>query len=158
MTNPQPRLASLFGLFDKAATPVAQLVTRIAFGQAFALTGWGKLTHLDKITHFFESLGIPFANLQAPMIGTFEFVGGILLVLGLGTRFAALVLTSTMIVALATAHGADLAAALRLDKGFDEAAPIPYLIATLWLLAKGAGKLSIDQMLARKHGRAAAAG
>ncbi len=153
MNTTTHRLAPLFHFFDAAATPVAQVVTRIAFGQAFALTGWGKLNNLDKITSYFESLGIPFASLQAPMIGAFELVGGILLILGLGTRFAAMVLLSTMVVALLTAHGSDIAAAFRLDKGFDEVAPVPYLVAMLWLLAKGPGRISGDALLAKQQAR-----
>ena len=152
MSNPKQGLASLSHFFDVAATPVAQLVTRLAFGQAFALTGWGKLHNLENTTKFFESLGIPAANVQAPMVATIEFVGGLLLVLGLGTRFAALLLTGTMVVALLTAHGSDIAAAFQLDKGFDAAAPIPYLVATLWLLAKGAGTLSLDALINKKRG------
>lgn len=153
MTTFLQRLLSMVPLLDRFTTPVAQLVTRLAFGQAFALTGWGKLHNLERTTQFFESLGIPLANVQAPMVATIEFVGGLLLVVGLGTRVAAALLTGSMVVALITAHGGDLAAAFRLDKGFDEAAPIPYLVASLWLLAKGAGALSVDARLAARHAR-----
>lgn len=151
MLTPTHRLSPLFHFFDAIATPVAQLVTRLTFGQAFVLTGWGKLGNLDGTAKYFESLGIPLANLQAPMIAAFEFVGGILLMLGLGTRFTALVLMSTMVVALLTAHGSDIAAGFQFRKGFDEAAPVPYLVAMVWLLAKGAGTLSIDAILAKKN-------
>lgn len=147
------RLVSTFPLLDRWTTPIAQLVTRIAFGQAFALTGFGKLQNLERTTDFFASLGIPFASVQAPMVATIEFVGGLLLVAGLGTRIAALLLTGSMVVALMTAHGGDLAAAVKLDQGFDAAAPVPYLVATLWLLAKGAGAWSADAWLARRATR-----
>lgn len=147
------RFASLFQFADRAVTPVAQIVTRLVFGQAFALAGWGKLQDLPKVTSFFESLGIPFANVQAPMVATFEFVGGLCLLLGLGTRFAAAILTCTMIVALVTADLESIGKGFRLEAGFDAAAPVPYLVATLWLLAKGAGALSVDALIARKQSR-----
>ncbi|MBL8750328.1 MAG: DoxX family protein [Planctomycetes bacterium] len=153
MNSAPERLKSTFSLLDRFVTPVAQIVTRIAFGQAFALTGWGKLTNLDRTVAFFESLGIPAPSIQAPMVATIEFVGGLLLVFGLGTRVAAALLTCTMLVALMTAHGGDIAAGFRLDKGFDEAAPVPYLVATLWLLAKGPGALAIDALIAKRHGK-----
>ena len=141
---------TLAATFDRLATPVAQLVTRLAFGQAFALTGFGKLANLDRTVDFFGSLGIPFPSLQAPLVGAVELLGGILLVLGAGTRAAAGLLVGTMLVALLTAHGADLAAGLRLGAGFDEAAPVPYLVAALWLAAKGGGPLSVDQRWASR--------
>lgn len=149
--------APLTRRLDPVVTPIAQLVTRLTFGQAFAVTGWGKLTHLDKITQFFESLGIPFASLQAPMVATFEFVGGLLLLLGLGTRVAGLVLTSTMLVALVTAERGGIGSALTLADTFANVAPIPFLVATLWLVAKGPGALSLDALLARRAATAAAA-
>lgn len=151
MTSPAShRLSSLFRLFDTLAAPLAQLLTRIVFGQAFLLAGYGKLQNLDRTIAFFEGLGIPAANLQAPFVAGVEFVGGILLLLGLGTRISALFLTVTMVVATLTAHLKDFA----WDDSFAKIAPLPFLCAMLWLLAKGAGKLSCDHLLASRkaHG------
>ncbi|MCA8948188.1 MAG: DoxX family protein [Planctomycetes bacterium] len=147
----------LFDRIDRLATPVAQIITRLVFGQSFALTGWGKLHNLEGVTKFFTELGIPAPEIQAPMIATLEFVGGILLLFGLGTRVAALLLTGTMVVALATAHGGDLAESFRLDEVFANVAPLPYLVALLWLLAKGAGALSLDHWIGKRGGRKTAA-
>jgi len=150
MSSPsQGRFQSLYRLMDSVGTPLAQLAARIVFGQAFLLTGWGKLHDLEKITAFFESLGIPAANVQAPLVATVEFVGGILLLLGLGTRISALLLSGTMVVAVLTAHMKDFA----IDSSFADIAPLPFLVATLWLMAKGAGKLSVDHLLAVRSAR-----
>lgn len=142
------RLRALVPTVERFVTPAAQLITRLVFGQSFVLTGLGKLQNLDRTTAFFADLGIPLPSLQAPMIGTLELVGGALLMLGLGTRISAALLTCTMLVALATAHLAQLPDALTFAESFDSIAPLPYLVATLWLLAKGAGSLSVDRFFA----------
>jgi putative oxidoreductase len=62
------------------------LTVRLYWGWQFAQSGWGKLHHLDKITSFFATLNIPFPDLSAHFISGLEFVGGILLIVGLGAR------------------------------------------------------------------------
>jgi putative oxidoreductase len=146
----RPLLERLYFQLDAWGSPIAQLATRVVFGQAFALTGWGKLTNLDKIVAFFTDLGIPFPGLQAPMVATIEFVGGILLVLGLGTRITSMLLLSTMVVALATADRASLLQGFVLGESFADVTSLPYLVALLWLIAKGAGKVSVDRVLANR--------
>jgi putative oxidoreductase len=137
---------------DSVCTPLAQLAARLVFGQAFLIAGLGKWGDIDKVVGFFEKLGIPAANVQAPFVATVELVGGILLILGLGTRISALLLACTMVVALLTAHIGDFGGTLTLDKGLDSIAPLPYLVAVLWLAAKGAGGLSLDRLLASQAG------
>src|SRR5262245_41550591 len=76
---------------------------RVTVGWVFLESGWGKLHNLEKVVQFFTDLGIPAAQLQAPLVASTELLGGGLLLLGLGTRFAALPLVGVMVVALATA-------------------------------------------------------
>jgi len=61
------------------------LVTRLVMGQAFFLTGRGKLQNPGGVVEFFTSLGIPFPELNAAFVSRVEFYGGIALVLGLLT-------------------------------------------------------------------------
>ena len=82
---------------------VAILVVRLSVGTEFLIAGFGKLGDLEKFTRYFAELGIPAPALQAPFVATLEFVGGIGLILGLGTRFFAAPLAITMIVAILTA-------------------------------------------------------
>jgi len=85
------RLAA-FGLRITAAIAfLAPLLTRLVVGWGFHVTGHGKLSNLTKVTGFFTDLGIPFPGANAVFIASLEFVGGLCLILGLGTRiFAAL--------------------------------------------------------------------
>src|SRR5579872_1930933 len=78
------------------------LISRLTIGGIFIQTGWGKITHLDKVINFFTSLGIPAPRLQAPFVASVELGCGTLVLLGLATRVASLPLIGTMIVAILT--------------------------------------------------------
>ena len=128
---------------------VAPLATRIVIGLAFFQAGTGKFRHFDNVVGFFDSLGIPFPAFNAGLVASMETVGGVMLILGLFTRFFAAGLTTTMIVALLTADKADLIAAWG---GASELAPtdvtaFTFLLFLLWLVFYGAGKLSLDTLL-----------
>src|ERR1700755_1231203 len=79
------------------------LAVRLYWGWQFAQTGWGKLGDIGKVTNFFTSLGIPAPALNAWFVSGLEFAGGILLILGLGSRLVALPLAIDMVVAYITA-------------------------------------------------------
>src|ERR1700759_1214879 len=79
------------------------LAVRLYWGFQFAQTGWGKLHNLAKIAAFFGSLNIPAPRFAAPAVSLLEFVGGILLMLGLFSRPIAFLLACNMFVAFWTA-------------------------------------------------------
>ena len=69
----------------------------------------GKLGDLGKFTAMFVGLGIPAAQVLAPVTAVVELVGGAALMLGLGTRLVSLVLAADMAGALITDIGPNLA-------------------------------------------------
>ena len=121
------------------------LAARIAVGLVFVTAGWGKLQNLGQVVEFFRSLGIPAPELQAPFVASVELVGGLLLLLGLGTRFVAVPLAVTMVVAIATALWPDLEGAIDL-LGKSE---LLYIVIFAWLAIAGAGAVSLDALAAR---------
>ena len=127
---------------------LAPLIGRLAVGLVFMSTGWGKVHNLAKVTHFFEELGIPAANLQAPFVSTLELVGGTCIVLGLATRLFSVSLMFSMVVAILTAKRADLHGLFDLV-GFDE---FTYLSVLAMLVILGPGKLSLDTLVVRQLG------
>ncbi len=131
----------------QAAMPLA---TRLVIGQAFILSGWGKLHNLDGVIKFFTGLGIPMPEANAHFIACLEFFGGIALVLGLGTRLFGALLSSTMVVAMLTADREDFLKAFALwpDKGLVDLTPFAYLLFLLWLVARGPGFVSVDTIIA----------
>jgi putative oxidoreductase len=147
----QPRhlLAKLDTVANYLQSPLL-LVIRLYWGWQFAQTGWGKLTHLERTTGFFESLNLPAPKLNAIMAGSTECLGGILLALGLFARPASIPLIFTMLVAYWTAdHDAVVALTSDPDK-FVTASPFLFLLAALLVLAFGPGKLALDNWLGRK--------
>jgi len=132
------------------------LALRLLYGGLFARAGWGKLMNFERTRGFFESLGLPAPGFMVALVATTELIGGVLLVLGAGTRVASAALTVVMVTAFATAHAAEAFESL---SAFTEQAPYPFLVATLVLLAFGAGLLSIDgwrHVRAARQGRGAA--
>jgi len=132
--------------------PVAALLTRLAYGKQFIVTGWGKWTHLDNLTQFFTTLGLPFPRANAMLVATVELVGGPCLILGLGTRLFAALLSTTMVVAIFTADRAETFAAFSWSGDLTNSEKVTSfvcLMALLWLVGYGAGPVSVDRQIAR---------
>jgi putative oxidoreductase len=127
--------------------PVLLLAIRGWWGWSFFMTGQGKLRNLDRTAEFFASLDLPLPSINAAMAGAVECAGGLLLLLGLGSRLASVPLVFTMAVAYATAHREELGALLGNPDAFTGAAPFPFLLASLIVLAFGPGRLSLDALL-----------
>lgn len=86
--------------------PWGLTVLRILTGIIFLMHAWQKITMfgLAGFTGFLTSLGVPAASFMAMVVIALELLGGIALVLGLGTRYVTLPLAFSMLVALFTAH------------------------------------------------------
>jgi putative oxidoreductase len=126
------------------------LAVRLYWGWQFMTNGWGKLHNLAKITDFFTSLNIPLPALNAHFISGLEFFGGILLILGLGTRLIALLFVADMFVAYWTADHDALVQFFSDPGKFYAASPFTFLFASLIVLIFGAGLFSIDALLAKR--------
>ncbi|MDH5600393.1 MAG: DoxX family protein [Gammaproteobacteria bacterium] len=101
------RLLGIQKLLDKTrqADFLAPLLLRIFLAPIFIIAGYGKLTALENTAYYFgEILGMPAPMLMAFLAGATEFFGGIALLIGLATRWFALPLMMTMMVAAGTAH------------------------------------------------------
>src|SRR3954468_14160270 len=62
------------------------LAIRLYWGWQFATDGWGKLTHLDRVTEYFgNSLHLPAPGATALMVGLVEFIGGRRVAAGVGS-------------------------------------------------------------------------
>lgn len=126
------------------------LAVRLCWGWQFAQTGWGKMHNIPKITGFFTSLNIPFPSANAHFVSGLEFFGGILLILGLGTRLVGLLLTVNMLVAYWTADHEALTSIFSDPSKFYSADPYAFLFASVMVLAFGAGFFSLDTLLAKR--------
>jgi putative oxidoreductase len=139
-----------FGEIAKLLQSPLLLVVRLIWGWQFTLTGWGKLQHLSHVRDFFASLGIPAPGITAPAIATLEFVGGILLIVGLATRLTGLLLACNMLTAYLTTERQTLGTLLSNDPSkFYNADPFTFLMTALLMLAFGAGVFSLDYAIGR---------
>jgi putative oxidoreductase len=131
---------------------LAPALIRITVGVVFIRTGWGKLQDLERVTGYFTELGIPAPALNAAVAAGTEFFGGLLILVGLGSRLVALPLAFVMVVAIATAKWAGLEAPLDL-LGLEEWS---YLVMFLVIAIAGPGALSLDALIERRFNRAPA--
>lgn len=118
------------------------LVARIVLGYIFIESGWGKLHHLDKVIAFFTQLGIPAPHLQAPFVASVELVCGVLVLVGLFTRFASIPLIGVMVVAILTAK-------LKQMSGISDlfaSEEFLNIVLLIWLAIAGAGSAAIDYL------------
>ena len=125
------------------------LFLRLAIGIMFAFHGAQKLFGafgghgIQGFTQGLAGMGIPFPQVSAYLAGGAEFFGGILLILGLLTRLAAIPLLVVMMVAIFKAHWAN---GFSMQNGGFE---YPFIIcgALFALLTLGGGAFSVDQKL-----------
>ncbi len=141
----QPAYQNLEKLANWLQSPLL-LALRLYWGWSFFLTGRGKLLNLGRTAEYFGSLNIPLPKLNAALAGGTECLGGLLLVLGLFSRAAAVPLVFTLSVAYATAERDSLQAIFRDPDKFTAATPFLFLLAVLVVLAFGPGKISIDYL------------
>jgi putative oxidoreductase len=138
-----------FGLVSYAQTPFL-LFVRLYWGWQISQNGWGKLHNLDKVTEFFTSLGLPMPGPTATFVATFEFIGGILLAIGLLSRVAALGFVIDMTMAYITADREALLSFRSAPEKFYGADPFIFLFVGLLILIFGPGKIAVDTLLGRR--------
>ncbi len=122
------------------------LLTRVVLGWVFVSSGWGKFTHLDRTIEFFQSLNIPMAQYQAPVVALLELVCGALLIIGLAARFSSLILAGIMAVAIWTAKLSEIEGLEALFEVYE----FTYILLLVWLAVRGAGPVSVDRVLGAK--------
>ena len=120
---------------------------RIVVGVIFLMHGGQKLfMGFHNVAGFLGSLGIPLPTLEAIVLTLVEFVGGIALVLGFLTRYAAALLVIDMLVAIITVHAKN---GFFTSKGGVEF-PLLLLVANISLALAGAGALGVDTLRKKK--------
>jgi putative oxidoreductase len=127
------------------------LAIRLYWGIQFAQDGWGKLTHLDRVTQFFASLNLPAPHMTALAVALVELVGGVFFALGIASRLTALVLFVNMTVAYLSVPDdrINFSHILSNPSDFYGATPYTYWFAALLILVFGPGWAAVDSLLGR---------
>lgn len=123
------------------------LAIRLYWGWQFFMTGKGKLANIPRVTGFFESLHIPFPEINAYFVGAVEAVCGLALFVGLASRLATIPLIATLVVAYLTAHLDSVRTIFADPDNFVTQAPFLFLLACLTIFIFGPGKISLDNFL-----------
>ncbi|KSU86968.1 DoxX family protein [Priestia flexa] len=112
---------------------------RVVLGLTFFIHGLSKFQGgIDGTVGFFESIGIP--GFMAYVVAIIELIGGVAVIVGLGTRIVAALFVFVMLGAIFTAKlGAPFVGGYELD--------IALLAMSLHLVFAGSGALSLDQLL-----------
>lgn len=132
------------GNYAGVAANVGLLVGRLGFGLMLAfMHGMGKVPPAEGFVGGVASLGFPAPLLFAWAAGLAEFIGSLLVAIGLATRPAALTVAFTMAVAALMMHGAD-----PLEK---KELALVYLFFGLIYTFTGAGKFSVDHLISKKR-------
>jgi len=133
----------------KTEQSISTLPLRLSAGVIFSAHGAQKLFAwfggygLDATGQWMESIGLAPGYLMALAAGSAEFFGGLLLIIGLLTRPASLVLAITMVVAILSVHiehGLFMA-----NNGYEFG--LALLAISVALLIQGGGKYSIDNKI-----------
>ena len=124
---------------------VSTLAGRILLAFLFIMAGYGKIGGYAGTQAYMEAMGVPGALL--PLVIATELGGGLLILLGLGTRLAAVALAGFSILAAVLFHFKpdDPMQMIMLMKNFAIAGGL------LVLFALGSGALSLDAWLARRR-------
>jgi len=141
--------------FDRLA-PWGIAILRVVVGLTFFLHGWQKLfdNGIGGVGQFFGMVGVPAPAVAAFVITFIELVGGAALIVGVFTRWAALLLTLDMLGAIVFVHHRN---------GFFVGGQQPGVelvlllgAAALCLALAGPGQLSLDGVLGLGRSRIAA--
>jgi putative oxidoreductase len=120
---------------------------RITVGVIFLAHGLQKLFSygIEGVAGGFAQMGIPLPYASAVLVSGVEFVGGLALVLGLGTRLLALPLAINMLGAILMVHS---------KGGFFAPAgiefPLALFAANAALVLTGSGAFALDNLFVRK--------
>jgi len=131
----------------------AVVLVRLIVGAVFCSEGVQKFLFPAALgAGRFARIGIPAPEITAPFVGLFEIGCGTLVLVGLGTRLAAIPLIVDMVVAIATTKLPMLATGGFWAMAHEARTDWSMILGSLYLLVVGAGAWSVDARLARRLG------
>jgi putative oxidoreductase len=120
----------------------AATAIRVTAGVLFVLFSAGKFVDHAHEAADFRRYGVPVPNVAVYAVGALELTAGVLLVLGLLTRPAALALAANLVGAIATAG--------RVEGGSFNLGVAPAMLVTMLVIVwAGPGSLALDERLFR---------
>lgn len=124
---------------------ITLLWLRLVTGAFLVHETWDNVTsaaRMKEFTSFLGQFGFPLPHLMAPLSVAIQFACGILLILGLGTRAAGLLIAANFVIAVVMVHWAEP------FRGWWPALILVFL--GLHFAAGGAGRFGADRMLGNR--------
>jgi putative oxidoreductase len=123
------------------STSIGLTALRIVLGVVFIAHGAQKFAQgIPNVAQGFSGMGVPLADVAAPLVAGLELVGGVLLVLGSATRVVGVLLAVDMVVAGLLAHASS--GFYSQDGGFEYV--LVLAVASLVVALTGPGRFSVD--------------
>ena len=138
----------------ETTTPASVVLIRLAVGAVILSEGIQKFLFPAELgVGRFAKIGIPAPGVMAPFVGILEIGCGILMLIGLLTRLAAIPMIFNMLVAISTTK-----VPLLIHKGFwamahEARTDWSVLLGSMFLLILGAGPWSVDRHLQSRFGK-----
>ncbi|HEY5881730.1 MAG TPA: DoxX family protein [Nakamurella sp.] len=129
------------------STGVGLLVLRVVLGIVMIVHGWQKffVDGISGVEGFFTQVGVPLPGISAVVVAIVELVGGVLMVLGLGTRIVGALYAVCMIGAIVFVHAS--AGFLAAAGGYEFVLLLAAASAAIALT--GAGRYGVDALIRR---------
>jgi len=145
----RPMIPALQPVYAALVEPAYALLRVIAGGFLVPHGMWklfGVTGDQAAMVQFFASIGLQPAMLLTIAVGLVEFIGGILIVIGLATRPAALAATITTGTAALYFH---LPNGFYVDNGGTEFASL-WAVVLLFIAVRGGGAISLERAIGRE--------
>jgi uncharacterized membrane protein YphA (DoxX/SURF4 family) len=131
--------------------PAAVILVRLIVGAVFLSEGIQKFLYPGDLgVGRFTKIGIPSPEIMAPFVGVAEIICGTLILFGLLTRLAAVLLIIDMIVAISTTKIPMLFKSGFWAMAHEARTDWAMLLGSIFLLVVGAGPWSLDARIAAK--------
>ena len=141
------RAGQVAGWLDRNAAPLVDLAIRLVMASVFFRSALQKLSDWPATLYLFQyEYEVPLLppELAAPLTTAAELTMPVLLVLGLGTRLAAVPLLA-MAMVIQFVLGAR-------NPAFDNPQHVLWMLLLASLIVRGGGSLSLDRLIARRWG------
>lgn len=132
-------------------TDKSLIILRFLIGYVFIMEGIQKFIYSDELgIGRFIKIGIPYAEILAPVVGFCEILFGFFILIGLFTRLSSIILIIIMIIAIITTKIPVL-----FDQGIFHFShksrnDLSMLFCSIYLLIKGCGQYGVDFIISRK--------
>jgi putative oxidoreductase len=144
-------MTNLLTRVTNPAAPTSVILVRALVGGVFLSEGIQKFVFPSALgVGRFIKIGIPIPTFTAPFVGVIEILCGLLLLIGLASRIAAVPLIIDMLVAITTTKIPMLIKSGFWTTAHEARTDYSMILGTVFLLIVGSGPMSVDSWLHRK--------